>query len=135
VKLSSATNLGPEDKQVLYATRRVVEALFWLVVGLAALAVVVPPMLWRRFGPGRLSTLLATLVAFLAVLWLVNLGLIASDYRDADGWVDCYPSCSGLQRVVGGVAIWGGALLIVCAAAAVAGLVACALARRRQPSA
>jgi hypothetical protein len=106
VKLSSATNLGPEDKQVLYATRRVVEALFWLVVGLAALAVVVPPMLWRRFGPGRLSTLLATLVAFLAVLWLVNLGLIASDYRDADGWVDCYPSCSGLQRVVGGVAIW-----------------------------
>jgi hypothetical protein len=41
-------------------------------------------------------------------------------YRDAGGWVDCWPSCSPVQHAVG-ISLWVGplvGLLVVCVGAA-----------------
>jgi hypothetical protein len=66
--------------------------------------------LWRT----RRRTLpLVVAVAGLATAFVIAVVLIAHDYRDADGWVDCWPHCSTLQTGVGVAFIWGGALLVV----------------------
>jgi hypothetical protein len=68
---------------------------------------------------GRRGHLLAASVVALvslSVAWV--LAKLASDaeYRDADGWVDCWPSCSPLQHAVG-ISLWVAplvALLVIC---------------------
>jgi hypothetical protein len=65
----------------------------------------------------RLRTLIA--VGGLAALWLLAEVAIATDWHDADGFLDCYPSCSALHVAVG-VLFWGApaaALVLVSSAA------------------
>jgi hypothetical protein len=52
---------------------------------------------WRR---GRLARMFVTITVVLAVAWGLALAAIWTDYRDADGFVDCWPSCSYVQRAV-----------------------------------
>jgi hypothetical protein len=71
---------------------------------------------WRRGLP------LVVAVAALAAAFVTAAVLIAQDYRDADGWVDCWPNCSTLQTGVGVTFIWGGALLVVAGLASLGAL-------------
>ena len=66
-------------------------------------------VLWRA---RRRALPLVVAVAGLALAFVIAAVLIAQDYRDADGWVDCWPNCSTLQTGVGFAFIWGGALLV-----------------------
>jgi hypothetical protein len=88
------------------------EALFWIGLGMAAALTLVPPVLWRARSAHRVSRGLLGFAVALATVWLVNLGLVASDHRNADGWVDCHPSCSTFQSFVGGAFVWGGIALL-----------------------
>jgi hypothetical protein len=65
---------------------------------------------------GRLASAALTAAAVVAGLWLLAVLATSTGWRDADGWVDCYPSCSALQDATGttlGVGILVGAGLIV----------------------
>ena len=76
----------------------------WL---LTVLLVAVPGVLlyagWRC-GRRVLGVAAATL-ALLGV-WGASLLAIGTDYRDADGHMDCWPRCTAYQEAVG-VAFWG----------------------------
>ena len=78
---------------------------FWMALAVAAITALVVG--WRA-RHGMLFTGLALLV--IAAIW--TLAKVANDrnYHDADGWADCWPSCTALQRGVG-VSLVGGALL------------------------
>lgn len=45
--------------------------------------------------------------------WMATAALVASDYRDVQGFFDCGIHCSTLQDVVGFVAFAGPAALVV----------------------
>lgn len=49
----------------------------------------------RHLPAASITALLA-----LAVAWVLAKLAYAADYRDADGYVDCWPSCSALQQAV-----------------------------------
>ena len=57
---------------------------------------------WRR---GRLGWAFLGITVALVGLWLAAAAAVRSDYRDADGYIDCWPSCSALQDGVG-IALW-----------------------------
>jgi hypothetical protein len=48
----------------------------------------------------------------LATAFATAAALIAHDYRDADGWTECWRNCSALQTSVGLAYFWGGMLLV-----------------------
>jgi hypothetical protein len=79
--------------------------IFWL--GLAAAVVAAVVVGWRA-RRGVLITGVALITV--AVVWIAAKVANDRDYRDADGWVDCWPSCTALQRGVG-VSLVGGAVL------------------------
>lgn len=56
---------------------------------------------------------------------------ISTDYRDADGEVDCWPTCSAVQDATG-VGFYGGLLVVLVGAV---GLLVAAALRRRGPTA
>jgi hypothetical protein len=59
----------------------------------------------------------------LGAVWTWAAVAIETDYRDADGFVDCWPSCSAFQEVVGFVYLAAPvALLVVLLAALVVSL-------------
>ena len=64
---------------------------------------------------GRLLTAFAGMLASLGTAWGLALGAVANDYRDADGFVDCWPYCSPLQEAVGATLFYGpvAALLVI----------------------
>jgi hypothetical protein len=65
----------------------------WLLVALLAVAAV---------GAGwRGAPVAAVAAATLAAAWLAAAVLFAGDYRDADGFMDCWPSCTAVQDTVG----------------------------------
>jgi|SRR5919201_422757 hypothetical protein len=89
-------------------------------IGLAAAVISALIVGWRaRHG------MLISAVAFIAVtaVWVVAKIASDHDYHDADGWVDCWPSCTALQRAVG-ISLIGGA--IFAAALAIAFVIAVA---------
>jgi hypothetical protein len=93
-------------------------------IGLAAIVVTALVVGWRaRHG------LMITAFALVAVAAIWIAAKIASDrdYRDADGWADCWPGCSALQRAVG-ISLTGGTVLGVALVVAFA----VALIRRRR---
>jgi hypothetical protein len=53
---------------------------------------------WRR---RRLGTAFAGITVILACAWGLAKIAVEHDYRDADGYVDCWPSCSHVQDTVG----------------------------------
>jgi hypothetical protein len=83
-------------------------------IGLAAAVISALIVGWRaRHG------VLISAIAFLAVaaVWIAAKVASDHDYHDADGWVDCWPSCTVLQRAVG-ISLTGGAVLAVALAIA-----------------
>lgn len=100
----------------------------WPALAAAALvAGVLVLVLARRRG--WIGRTFAAITALLAAAWIVANELVARDYRDADGYVDCWPSCTVLQDTVG-LAIWYGPVLWV--VLAVLAAVLAALSRRRR---
>ncbi len=55
---------------------------------------------------GRLRSALAACVLALGVLWLAALAAVKTDWRDADGFIDCWPSCTLYQDATGVILIW-----------------------------
>jgi hypothetical protein len=71
-----------------------------LVVAPITALVAVTSLRARR--PGGLSRILSWLTVGLLILWLVDSVLFITDYKDADGFVDCSQGdCSALQVFAG----------------------------------
>lgn len=67
----------------------------------------------------RLLPAFAAILVALAVGWGLAARAVAVDYRDADGFVDCWPSCTALHKTVGATLFFGpvaAVLLLVVAA-------------------
>jgi hypothetical protein len=79
----------------------------------------------------RESFPLLVAVALLATLYVAAIVLVETDYRDADGYTDCWPSCSALQDAVGLVFWLGGWLLVLSGLFSLSALLVLALRRRR----
>lgn len=88
------------------------------LLALAAVAAVLTLLIGTRRGRRGRKTV--TLVLVLAVAWIVSLAAIRTDYRDADGFVDCWPGCSLLQDAVGAAVFGLPVLAILVAAVSVA---------------
>ena len=76
-----------------------------MLLALAALAAVLAG--WS----GRLAFVLA--IALLVLAWLTAAVLFGADYRDADGFMDCWPGCTLWQDTVG-IVIFVSPVLFVC---------------------
>ncbi len=75
------------------------EPLVVIVLSVCVTSVLLSLLAWRA-RRGRAWGTLPAAVTILTVAWIANLGLIESDYRDADGLMDCWPSCSGFQDLL-----------------------------------
>lgn len=68
-----------------------------VLVPAALVALLVTPVVaflaWNRVRTRRHTALLVAVVA-VAAAWFVVVYLVSIDYRDADGFVDCWPHCS-----------------------------------------
>ena len=103
---------------------------FIIAAGIAALVLgpIVTGLIWlatRR----RVALSLFALVTLLDALWLTDLALVAHDYRDMDGFIDCWPSCTVEQQFAGGVLFYTPLLMAVFLAGSLV-----VLARRRWKS-
>lgn len=96
----------------------------WGAFGFILVApLVAVPLAWalRLKLPGRASTVFNWAVIALAVAWVTAFVAMEVDFKDADGFIDCWPSCSYLQEIVGYVILYGGvASLIICGLAGAA---------------
>ncbi|MGH3022324.1 MAG: hypothetical protein ACRDNI_01590 [Gaiellaceae bacterium] len=68
----------------------------------------------------RRQRLLAACIGILSVLavgWVLAARAVAVDYRDADGFVDCWPYCTAFHMTIGATLFYGpvaaGLLLVV----------------------
>jgi hypothetical protein len=93
-----------------------------LLVGLTCFVV------WHGYRNRRLARNAVIWLAILAALWVLAAVAISTDWRDADGYVDCWPHCMRVQQTVG-VLFW--IAPVAAALTAISALVA-SLARRRQ---
>jgi hypothetical protein len=64
---------------------------------------------WRL---GRFRLAFAAVAVLLLGVWGASLIAIETDYRDGDGFIDCWPSCTAYHDAVG-VAFWGALPLLV----------------------
>lgn len=67
-------------------------------------------------------------LVLLAACFVLALSAQATDFRDADGWIDCWPSCSGVQRATGAGLSYVPALGVLLSLA----MIVLTLARRRR---
>jgi hypothetical protein len=76
------------------------ETIVWIALALLVLGPIAAALVWlvtrRRVALGVLAV-----TVVLDVLWWIDVVLIARDYRDLDGLVDCHPYCSPEQKVAG----------------------------------
>ncbi len=79
------------------------DVISWLeaIVALLAPVVVLGALLLFSRRQGRLGPMFLAAVVLLAAAWALAAAAQATDFRDADGFVDCWPSCSLLQQAVG----------------------------------
>jgi hypothetical protein len=70
--------------------------LVWVGLGIAVITALIAA--WRS-AHGVLISTVGLLIATGA--WITAKAAEAYDYHDADGWADCWPSCSAVQRSVG----------------------------------
>jgi hypothetical protein len=61
----------------------------------------------------RIRSTLAACVFALGVLWLTTLAAVRTDWRDADGFVDCWPGCTLYQDATGAVLIGSPVVVLV----------------------
>lgn len=73
----------------------------WLSVFLSALAIAVGA--WALRHHPRFPWLVGGLGAALLTAWVAVAMLVSTDYRDADGFFDCWPDCTPWQDAVLGV--------------------------------
>jgi hypothetical protein len=59
----------------------------------------------------RLVLALSMSVLVLAGLWLATAIAVYTDWRDADGFVDCWPNCSAYQDASGAILLGAPAVL------------------------
>lgn len=86
----------------------------WIVLVVAVVATLVVG--WRA-AQGVYISAVGLLLA--ASAWVTAKIAEAHDYHDADGWADCWPSCSPLQRSVA-VTLFGGLVMMAAFAVALA---------------
>jgi hypothetical protein len=71
-----------------------------IAIALAVAGPIAAALIWlvtrRRLALGVLGA-----IVVLDALWWIDVALLARDYRDLDGFVDCYPYCSAEQKVAG----------------------------------
>jgi hypothetical protein len=75
-----------------------------VVLGCGAM-ILGPPLAVLAWAVRRSALWLGTavIVVVLESAWWLDVALIARDYRDLDGLVDCYPYCSREQKVAAAV--------------------------------
>jgi hypothetical protein len=81
-----------------------------LIVPAAVVAIVLAPILALialASRPSRGGLVLLALAAAVCACWLLFVQLVANDYRDADGFVDCWPHCTAWQESVSWVLFLG----------------------------
>jgi hypothetical protein len=86
--------------------------LLWLAVPAALVWLLYAT--WRRGWAGRAVLVLG---ALLVTAWVLSAFAVDRDFHDADGWADCWPSCSPLQRAVPIALLAGPVYLVVLAVA------------------
>ena len=93
-------------------------ALVPIVSVLVAVAFIAGVVLAARRG----HLLLASVGVLTAVagMWLLAVLTVRADYRDADGFIDCWPSCTAVHNAVGATLFYGpiAAVLVLIATAA-----------------
>ncbi|MDP1850557.1 MAG: hypothetical protein Q8K79_22390 [Solirubrobacteraceae bacterium] len=85
----------------------------WLLIALLAAVVLLAG--WKG---GRVAMAAA---AAIVLGWTTTAALVASDYRDAEGFFDCGIHCTSLQDAVGFVAFAGPAAFVVLLLGSLAG--------------
>ncbi|MEX1357688.1 MAG: hypothetical protein WD981_03600, partial [Gaiellaceae bacterium] len=69
-----------------------------------------------RLALQRPRTPVASTLAFLGIVmpvaWIVALSAVFADLGDADGWVDCWPSCTEVQLATGATLTSGGLIIL-----------------------
>jgi len=73
--------------------------------------------------PNRTAALLAIVGGTLGIAWILAWVAERTDFHDADGWGDCWPSCSAIQTATGATLTYGTLLLAFVGVVSVASLV------------
>ena len=84
---------------------------------------------WRH---NRLAPAFMAVTAGSALLWGLAFTAIWTDYRDADGFLDCWPSCTAFQVAIASTFWYGAVMFLVLGVFAVA--LGAITARRRRGS-
>jgi hypothetical protein len=87
----------------------------WLPAGMVVMVVALLYGGWRR---GRLGLAAGAAAAGLLAIWIAAAIAVATDYRDADGMMDCWPSCTAFQDTVQVAYLFSLPLLLLAALAA-----------------
>jgi hypothetical protein len=90
----------------------------WIVLTVVA-TVLGAASVWlvaRRTGGRRL---LAGAGAALSVAWWLAVIAVWTDWRDADGWVDCHPNCDAVHYAAGGTLSYGAVAIVLVASSIV----------------
>ncbi len=69
----------------------------WVQIGVVALFVLMCGALAAAWFRGRLGVAAVALFAVACLIWVGAFAAIISEYRDADGFVDCRDDCSSVQ--------------------------------------
>jgi hypothetical protein len=95
-------------------------ALIPIVSLLVVVAVIAGLVVAARHG--RLLVASVATLTVLAGMWLLAVLAVRADYRDADGFIDCWPGCTAVHNAVGATLFYGpvAALLVVIATALLA---------------
>jgi hypothetical protein len=88
----------------------------WLLVALFAVSVL--------YAGWRGAPVAAIAAAALVIAWLAAAVLVAIDYRDVDGFMDCWPRCTAWQDGVGFVVFAGPVMLVILLLGSLAGWLA-----------
>jgi hypothetical protein len=90
-------------------------ALIPIVSLLVVVAVIAGLVVAARHG--HLLVAAAATLAVMASFWVLAVLAVRADYRDADGFIDCWPSCTAIHNAVGATLFYGpvAAFLVVIA--------------------
>jgi hypothetical protein len=83
-----------------------------VLTGAALVPLAAAALLWLRHRRSWTLALLSVTTALFCI-FVVAVVLITTDYRDADGFIDCWPHCSAFQDAVRWAFLLGGALVLL----------------------